>query len=96
MKIIEIQQLNHTNIFIVISHRFVGFPNIVCSGGKMYQLPCQIGKKSFGLKELKQRYHQGYPVYIVESKRVSGKVLKKVSIKVEERWLKESIQTSPF
>lgn len=52
MKLIEKQIDNRTNKILVISHRFKDFPNIVCSGSKIYQLPCQISKKSFQLKEL--------------------------------------------
>jgi hypothetical protein len=96
MKLIKEQQDNHTNIFMVISHRFEGFPNIVCSGNKMYQLPCQIGKKSFQLKELRQKYHQGYLVYLIQSKRVSTKTLKENSIKAKERFLIETIKEIPF
>ncbi len=42
MKVIEKQEDNHTNKIMVISHRFKDFPNIICSGSKIYQLPCQI------------------------------------------------------
>jgi hypothetical protein len=96
MELVEEQQDNHTNIFMVISHRFEGFPNIVCSGNKMCQLPCQIGKKSFQLKELRQKYHQGYLVYLIQSKRVSTKTLKGNSIRVNEKFLIETIKETPF
>jgi hypothetical protein len=96
MKLIEEQQDNHTNIFMVISHRFNGFPNIVCSGNKIYQLPCQIGKKSFTLKELKPKYHQGYLVYIIQSKRVNTKTLKKNNIKVNEKFIISINKNCPF
>jgi hypothetical protein len=96
MKLIEEQQDNHTNIFMVITHRFEGFPNIVCSGNKIYQLPCQIGKKSFQLKELQQKYHQGYPTYLIQSKRVSTKTLKENNIKVKEKFLISINKNCPF
>lgn len=96
MKTIEIQQDDRTNIFMVISHRFEGFPNIVCSGKKLYQLPCQIGKKSFKLKELKPKYHQGCLVYIIQSKRVNSKTLKKNNIKVEDKFLISINKNFPF
>ena len=73
MKLIEKQIDNRTNKILVISHRFIGYSNIVCSGGKIYQLPCQIGKKSFQLKELIPKYHQGSIIYIINSKRVNSK-----------------------
>ena len=34
MKVIEKQLDNHTIKIMVISHRFKGFPNIICSGSK--------------------------------------------------------------
>ena len=55
MKVIEKQEDNSTNKIMIISHRFNNFPNIVCSDSKIYQLPCQIGKKSFNIKELKPK-----------------------------------------
>lgn len=63
MKVIEKQEDNRTIKIMVISYRFSGFPNIVCSGSKIYQLPCQIGKKSFELKEITPKYHQGSIIY---------------------------------
>ena len=52
MELIEKQIDNYTIKIMLISHRFKNYPNIVCYGSKIYQLPCQIGKKSFNLKEL--------------------------------------------
>jgi len=96
MKLIEKQIDNRTNKILVISHRFTGYPNIVCSGGKIYQLPCQIGKKSFTLKELLPKYHQGSIVYIINSKRVNSKVLKINSVKLNEEFILEINEFCPF
>jgi hypothetical protein len=81
---------------IVISHRFNGFPNIVCSGSKIYQLPCQIRKKSFPLKELKPKYHQGSIVYLINSKRVNCEFLKTNALKVNEEFTLEINEFCPF
>lgn len=96
MKIIEKQLDNYTIKIMIIDYRFNNFPNIICSGSKMYQLPCQIGKKSFPLKELKQKYHLGSTIYLIESKRINTKVLKNNSIKVKEEFILEKIKNCPF
>ena len=96
MKLIEKQLDNHTIKIMVIDYRFKGFSNIICSGSKIYQLPCQIGKKSYPLKELKQKYHLGSIVYLIESKRVNAKLLKTNSIKVNEEFIIEKTQFCPF
>ena len=96
MKVIEKQEDNRTIKIMVISHRFNGFPNIVCSGSGIYQLPCQIGKKSFDLKELKPKYHQGSIVYIINSKRINSKLLKINNIKINEEIILEINKISPF
>ena len=87
MQITETQIDNYTIKILVISYRFTGYPNIICSGSKIYQLPCQIGKKFFGLKELKPKYHQGSIVYIINSKRVNSKILKISALKVNENFI---------
>jgi hypothetical protein len=96
MKVIEKQEDNRTNKIMIISHRFNGFPNIVCSGSKIYQLPCQIGKKSFNIKELKPKYHQGSIVYIINSKRINSKTLKISALKVNEVFILDKIEICPF
>ena len=96
MKLIEKQIDNHTIKMMVISYRFKNYPNIVCSGSKIYQLPCQIGKKGFNLKELKPKYHLGSTVYSIESKRVNSKKLKKLAIKVNEEFILSEIKNTPF
>jgi hypothetical protein len=96
MKLIEKQERNHTNKIMVISHRFNSFPNIVCSGSKIYQLPCFIGKKSFKLKELQPKYHQGSTVYIINSKRVNAKRLKEASVRTNDEYILEQINNCPF
>jgi hypothetical protein len=96
MKVIEKQEDNSTNKIMIISHRFNNFPNIVCSGSKIYQLPCQIGKKSFNIKELKPKYHQGSIVYIINSKRINSKTLKINVLKVNEEFILEKIEICPF
>ena len=96
MKTIEKQLDNHTNKIMVISHRFNFFPNIICSGGKIYQLPCQIGKKSFELKEIIPKYHLGSIVYLINSKRINSKKLKINVLKVNEEFILEKIEICPF
>ena len=96
MKVIEKQQDNHTIKIMVISHRFKGFPNIICSGSKIYQLPCQIGKKSFQLKELIPKYHQGSIIYIINSKRINSKNLKIRALKVNEEFILDINEFCPF
>lgn len=96
MKLIEKQEDNHTIKIMVISHKFENFPNIVCSGSKIYQLPSQIGKKSFGLKELKPKYHLGSRVYVINSKRITSNRLKKNVLKVYEEFILEKNSFCPF
>jgi hypothetical protein len=96
MKIIENQEDNHTIKIMKISYKFDCFPNIVCSGSKIYQLPCQIGKKSFDLKELKPKYHLGSIVYLIESKRINSKKLKKHAVKVDGFLVLEKKENCPF
>lgn len=96
MKLIEKEVDNHTIKIMVISYRFKQFPNIVCSGGKIYQLPCQIGKKSYQLKELKLKYHFGSKVYLIESKRVNVNIIKNDIIKVKEEFTVSQTKFCPF
>lgn len=96
MKTIEIEKDNRTTKIMLISHRFVNYPNVVCSGSKIYQLPCQIGKKTFAIKELKPKYHQGLIVYLINSKRVNSKKLKIYSKKVDERFIISTENVCPF
>jgi len=96
MKVIEKQIDNRTNKIMIISHRFIDYPNIICSGGKIYQLPCQIGKKTYNLKELKPKYHQGSIIYLINSKRINSKVLKNNSFKVNDGLIIEDVATIPF
>jgi len=96
MKVIEKQQDNHTIKIMVISHRFKDFPNIICSGSKIYQLPCQIGKKSFELKEITPKYHLGSIVYLINSKRINSKTLKFNVLKVNEEFILEKNEICPF
>ena len=81
---------------MIISHRFKNYTNIVCSGSKIYQLPCQIGKKSFNLKELKPKYHLGSTIYLIESKRINSKKLKQLAIKVNEQYILNKTKNCPF
>jgi len=96
MKVVEKQEDNHTIKKLVISHRFEGFTNIVCSGSKIYQLPCQIGKKSYDLKELKPKYHLGSIIYLIESKRINSKLLKTNAFKVNDEFILDKIEFCPF
>ena len=96
MKIIERQSDNYTIKIMIIDYRFNNFPNIICSGGKIYQLPCQIGKKSYKLKELSKKYHLGSTVSLIESKRINTKNLKNNAIKTNEEFILEKIKFCPF
>ena len=96
MKTIEIEKDNRTIKIMLISHRFTNYPNVVCSGSKIYQLPCQIGKKAFAIKELKPKYHQGSIVYLINSKRVNSKKLKTYSKKVDEKFIISTENICPF
>jgi hypothetical protein len=96
MKVIEKQVNNRTIKIMLISYKFKNFPNIVCSGSKIYQLPMQIGKKSYNLKELKPKYHQGSIIYLINSKRINSKVLKNNSFKVDDKLIIEDVSTIPF
>ena len=44
MKTIVITDKDKKTEYIIISHKFKGLKNIIVSGGKIYQLPCQVGK----------------------------------------------------
>lgn len=96
MKVIEKQTDNRTIKIMLISYKFKNFPNIVCSGSKIYQLPMQIGKKTYNLKELKPKYHQGSIIYLINSKRINSKVLKNNSFKVNDELIIEDVATIPF
>ena len=96
MKLIEEQVDNYTIEIMVISHRFNGYPNIVCSGRKIYQLPCQIGKKSFKLKKIYPKHHLGSTVYIINSKRINAKRLKSLAIITNEEFILNKIKNCPF
>lgn len=81
---------------MVISHKFKGSPNIICSGSKIYQLPCQIGNKSFELKEIIPKYHLGSIVYLINSKRINSKTLKINVLKVNEEFILDINEFCPF
>jgi len=81
MKTIVITDKDKKTEYIIISHKFKGLKNIIVSGGKIYQLPCQVGKKSFKLKEIvKKRYY-----YWIESKAYSEKKLKELIYKRKDK-----------
>lgn len=96
MKTSEYQQDNYTIKILHISHRFNDLPNIICSGKKLYQLPCQIGNKSYKLKLLNEKYHLGMVVYLIQSKRYSIRKLKELSYKVNENFILSNIKNIPF
>lgn len=96
MKLLEIQQDHLQLKYMVISYKFKGLPNIVCSGKKIYQLPCQIGKKGYQLKEIIPKYHVCRTNYLIESKRYSDLKLKSLAYKVDERFLLEKFNPYPF
>lgn len=96
MKIVEKADKDYTTKILVISHRFKNYSHIVCSGGKIYQLPKMVGKKSFSLKEILPKIHLGSLVYRIESKRVFASTLKKLSFKVSEEFVLEKEKICPF
>ncbi len=96
MKVIDVETDSLQLKYMIISYKFKNLPNIVCSGRKIYQLPCQIGFKSYGLKEIRSKYHVCRPSYLIESKRYSDLQLKSIAYKVDEKYLVESICLYPF
>lgn len=96
MEILEKQTSTHTIKVMRITHRFVNYPNIVCSGKSIIQLPCMIGKRSYNLKTLTQQLHCRMRVYLINSKRVSTKQLRECSYKVEEEFVLEERCDCPF
>lgn len=96
MKILDIQKNDLLFKYLVITHRFIGLPNIVCSDKKIYQLPCVIGKRSYELKEIKPKYHVCRPYYTVEGKRYSDLKLKELAVLFEDNILLEEESLYPF
>jgi hypothetical protein len=96
MQLIEKQIENYTTISMIIDYRFRGFDNIVCSGKKIYQLPCTINNRSIPLREVKQIEHLGALKYLIRSKRINAKVLKANSVKVDELFEIDKIISTPF
>lgn len=96
MKIVEKVEKNYTIKILMISHRFKNYSHIVCSKGKIYQLPKMVGKKSFPLKEILPKIHLGSLVYRIESNRIFASKLKKLSFKVNEEFVLEKEKTFPF
>jgi hypothetical protein len=96
MNTIDFDDINHTIKIMLLTYRFNNYPNIVCSGSKIYQLPCCIGKKSFGLRELKPKYHQGSIIYLINSKRINSKTLKRNAVKVNEKFILSKNTFCPF
>lgn len=96
MKVIEKQIDNRTIKIMIISYRINKFPNLIISGGELYQLPVQIGKKSFGLKKLTKKFHQGKIIYLINSKRINVKTLKDNLTKVNDEYKISESLFCPF
>jgi len=96
MEVIEYDRDNCTIKDMIISYRFTGLEDIVCSGSCLYQLPTQIGKKSFDLKKLEPRYHQGSIVYLIRSRRINVKELRRIAYKTQEFHKLETISYCSF
>lgn len=96
MKVIEIKIDDEIQKWLMISHRFYELLNIICSGRKIYQLPCYIGKRGYYFKEITPKEHMNKPYYLIESKRYSERKLKKWSIKVSDRYLLDTEYIYPF
>jgi hypothetical protein len=92
MKTIAVTDKKYKTDYMIISYKFKGFKNIVVSGGKIYQLPCQIGKRSFDIKEITKK---GY-YYWIESKPYSRKYLKSKMYKRKDQYLINIEQLHPF
>jgi hypothetical protein len=96
MEVIQKQDGMHTIEVLKISHRFKDYPFIVCSGKSIVQLPMSVGKRSYGLKTLKQLYHVRQNIYLINSKRVSTKKLRELSYKVKEEFILNYKKDCPF
>lgn len=92
MKTIDVIDEYEKTVFMIVSHKYKGLKNIVVSGNKVYQLPCQIGKKAFRLKEIIKRNR----FYLIESKRYSVKQLRKIAYKRTDKIIIDYIPLYPF
>ena len=92
MKTIDIITEDKKTVYMIISYKFKGLKNIIVSGKKIYQLPCQIGMRAYELKEIINR--NGF--YLIESKRYSIKQLKKLIYKRKDRYLSDETNLYPF
>lgn len=92
MKTIDIITEDRKTVFMIIAYKFKGLKNIVVSGKKIYQLPCNIGKKAFELKELVIK--KGF--YIIKSKRYSIKQLKQLIYKRKDKHIMDVEYLYPF
>jgi len=92
MKTLDITKEYSKTVFMIVTHKIKGLKNIVVSGSKLYQLPCQIGKRSFELKEIIKR--KGF--YLIESKRYSSKQLKELAYKRADKIKIDEIPLYPF
>ena len=82
MKVIEKQADSVLIRYMEITYRFS--ENIVVSDRIVYQLPCTIGKKSFGLKAINKHWHQGENKYYINSKRISCNKFNSLLIKSKD------------
>lgn len=92
MKTFDIVTEETKTVYMIISYKFKGLKNIIVSGKKIYQLPCQIGMRAYELKEIV--YKNGF--YLIESKRYSIKQLKQLIYKRTDRYLLDIIHLYPF
>lgn len=96
MKVIEEQENRYTTKYLLTSHVFEGFPNIVCSGSKIYQIPCTKGLRSYPLRELVPKYHNGSVVYLIDKRRITTTKLKRLAQVKKVKVFLEKVCTSPF
>ncbi len=92
MKTVDVIIEDKKTVYLIISYKFKGFKNIIVSGKKIYQLPCQIGMRAYELKEIICK--KGF--YLIESKRYSIKQLKKLIYKRKDKYLLNEIFLYPF
>ena len=93
MKIVTITTEDDKIEYLVISYKFKGLKNIVVSNKKIYQLPCQIGKRTYPLKEIKPDKNN---LYWIESKPYSVKQLKNLIYKRKIKFKLCIIPLYPF
>ena len=80
-------------LYTFTKYRFKGLPLLVLSDdGKFYRLPFRSNNKSYGIKELKVKYHNGKNKLLYNSKRYTKSQLDELKYKHKELLKKENNQ----